>query len=108
MIKYPDYENCIAGIPNSILKSMGIEPGRRTSELLDRYLAEKAYENIVVILLDGMGKNIIDANLSRRGFFNSHMSGTLSSTFPPTTVAATLSTVAVNARCRRSDTRLNR
>ncbi|MFR4240630.1 MAG: hypothetical protein ACLT2F_08625 [Butyricicoccus sp.] len=26
----------------------------------------------------------------------------------PTTVAATLSTVAVNARCRRSDTRLNR
>ena len=91
MIKYPDYENCIAGIPNSILKSMGIEPGRRTSELLDRYLAEKAYENIVVILLDGMGKNIIDANLSGHGFFNSHMAGTLSSTFPPTTVAATTS-----------------
>ena len=45
MIKYPDYENCIAGIPNSILKNMGIEPGRRTSELLDRYLAEKAYED---------------------------------------------------------------
>ena len=99
MIKYPDYENCIAGIPNSILKSMGIEPGRRTSELLDRYLAEKAYENIVVILLDGMGKNIIDANLSGRGFFNSHMSGTLSSTFPPTTVAATTSILSGMEPC---------
>lgn len=99
MIKYPDYENCIAGIPNSILKSMGIEPGRRTSELLDRYLAEKAYENIVVILLDGMGKNIIDANLSGRGFFNSHMAGTLSSTFPSTTVAATTSILSGMEPC---------
>lgn len=99
MIKYPDYENCIAGIPNSILKNMGIEPGRRTSELLDRYLAEKDYENIVVILLDGMGKNIIDANLSGRGFFNSHMSGTLSSTFPPTTVAATTSILSGMEPC---------
>ena len=47
MIKYPDYENCIAGIPNSILKNMGIEPGRRTSELLDRYLAEKGQQRLV-------------------------------------------------------------
>ena len=99
MIKYPDYENCIAGIPNSILKNMGIEPGRRTSELLDRYLAEKDYENIVVILLDGMGKNIIDANLSGRGFFKSHMAVTLSSTFPPTTVAATTSILSGMEPC---------
>lgn len=91
MIKYPDYKNCIAGIPNSILKSMGLEPGRGTLPLLDRHLEGKDYENIVVILLDGMGKNIMDANLSGRGFFQTHLAGTLSSTFPPTTVAATTS-----------------
>ena len=91
MIKYPDYKNCIAGIPNSILKSMGLEPGRGTLPLLDRHLDGKDYENIVVILLDGMGKNIMDANLSGRGFFQTHLAGTLSSTFPPTTVAATTS-----------------
>ena len=91
MIKYPDYDNCIAGIPNSVLKSMGLEPGRRTLELLDRHLEGRSYENVVVILLDGMGKNIMDANLSKDGFFASHLAGTLSSTFPPTTVAATTS-----------------
>lgn len=91
MIKYPDYDNCIAGIPNSVLKSMGLEPGRRTLELLDRYLEGRSYENVVVILLDGMGKNIMDANLSKDGFFSSHLAGTFSSTFPPTTVAATTS-----------------
>ena len=91
MIKYPDYKNCIAGIPNSILKSMGLEPGRGTLPLLDRHLEGKDYENIVVILLDGMGKNIMDANLSGRGFFQTHLAGTLSSTFPPPTVAATTS-----------------
>lgn len=91
MIKYPDYKNSILGIPNSILHSMGLEPERGTLMLLDRYLEGKDYENIVVILLDGMGKNIMDANLARRGFFQSHLAGTLSSTFPPTTVAATTS-----------------
>lgn len=91
MIKYPDYDNCIAGIPNSVLKSMGLEPGRRTLELLDRHLEGRSYENVVVILLDGMGKNIMDANLSEDGFFASHLAGTFSSTFPPTTVAATTS-----------------
>lgn len=91
MIKYPDYDNCIAGIPNSVLRSMGLEPGRRTLELLDRYLEGRCYENVVVILLDGMGKNIMDANLPKDGFFASHLVGTLSSTFPPTTVAATTS-----------------
>lgn len=91
MIKYPDYDNCIAGIPNSVLKSMGLEPGRRTLELLDRHLEGRSYENVVVILLDGMGKNIMDANLSKDGFFASHLAGTFSSTFPPTTVAATTS-----------------
>lgn len=91
MIKYPDYDDCIAGIPNSVLKSMGLEPGRRTLELLDRHLEGRSYENVVVILLDGMGKNIMDANLSKDGFFASHLAGTFSSTFPPTTVAATTS-----------------
>ena len=91
MIKYPDYDNCIAGIPNSVLRSMGLEPGRRTLELFDRYLEGRCYENVVVILLDGMGKNIMDANLPKDGFFASHLVGILSSTFPPTTVAATTS-----------------
>ncbi len=99
MIKYPDYKNCIAGIPNSILKNMGLEQGRGTLSLLDKYLDGKDYENIVVILLDGMGKNIMDGNLARKGFFQTHLAGTFSSTFPPTTVAATTSILSGMEPC---------
>lgn len=99
MIKYPDYRNCIAGISNSILRYMSVDPGRDTLDLLDKHLDGKDYENIVVILLDGMGKNIMDANLSKRGFFHSHLAGTLSSTFPPTTVAATTSILSGMQPC---------
>ena len=86
----PDYNNCIANLANSILMKFGIDEGRKTLHLLDPYL-EREYENIVVILLDGMGKSIIEHNLSQDGFFRTHLAGTYSSVFPPTTVAATTS-----------------
>ena len=70
------------------MKKWGLPTNGGTLKLLDRYL-EKDYKNVVVILLDGMGKYIIEHNLEKNGFFNTHMAGTYSSTFPPTTVAAT-------------------
>ena len=42
-VKFPDYNNCITNIPNSILKYFGYEEGRKTSSLLDSYL-KKEYE----------------------------------------------------------------
>ena len=87
----PDYTNCIANLANSILAEFGVkEAGRETLKVLDPYLA-KGYENILVILLDGMGKCILEKNLEKDGFFNSHLKSTYSSVFPPTTVAATTS-----------------
>lgn len=89
--KFPDYENCIANLPNSILAEFGVkEEGRQGLKALTPYL-EKGYENIVVLLLDGMGKCILEKNLSPNGFFNTHLKTTYSSVFPPTTVAATTS-----------------
>lgn len=88
--KFPDYTNCTANVANSILEKFGIDEGRQKLKALDQYL-KKDYENIVIILLDGMGKNIVQENLAKDGFFNSHLAGTYSSVFPPTTVAATTS-----------------
>lgn len=89
--KYPDYTNCIANLANSILEEFGVkEDGRQTLKSIEPYLA-KGYENIVVILLDGMGKCILEKNLAEDGFFNIHLKNTYSSVFPPTTVAATTS-----------------
>lgn len=89
-IIYPDYNNSIANLANSILKKWGLPTNGSTLKFLDRYL-EKNYKNVVVILLDGMGKCIIERNLEENGFFNTHLATTYSSTFPPTTVAATTS-----------------
>ena len=95
---FPDYDHCITAVPNSILKHFGAEEGRKTSALLDSCL-KKEYENIVVLLLDGVGKRIIDRNLDREGFFQRHLKGVYSSVFPPTTVAATASMLSGRNPC---------
>ena len=87
---WPDYENCISNLPNSIMRKFVVEPAGKSLPLLDRYL-KKDYKNIVIILLDGMGVNIMRRNLDEKGFFRRHLIGSISSTFPPTTVAATTS-----------------
>lgn len=70
--KLPNYSNCITNLANSILEQFGVkEEGRQKLEILDQYMA-KRYENIVVILLDGMGKCILEKNLAEDGFFNTH------------------------------------
>lgn len=90
-IKYPDYMNSMVSLANSVLKYFGAPVHHETLALLDRELAEREYENVVLLLLDGMGKCIIDGNLEPDGFFASHLAGTYSAVFPPTTVAATTS-----------------
>lgn len=87
---YPDYKNCIANIPNSILKAWGLEPCGESLPVLDKYL-EKEYKNVVFLLLDGMGKAIIEEHLEEDGFFRSHMVTGYTSVYPPTTVAGTTS-----------------
>ena len=90
-ILYPDYDNCIANLACSVMKHFGVQPPNPTLPLADRLLSEKRYKNIVVLLLDGMGRNIIEANLAPDGFFRRNLAGTYSSVFPPTTTAATTS-----------------
>ena len=91
--KLPDYDNCITCLSNSILKKFGVEPNGKSLDILDRYLV-KEFQNIVVIVLDAMGKCIVEKNLDKNGFFNSHMVGEMTTVFPSTTVAATTSVIS--------------
>ena len=72
------------------MKEFGVEPVGGSLPLLDEYL-KKHPKNVVVILLDGMGVSSLRDDLDETGFFRSHLAGSFSSTFPPTTVAATAS-----------------
>lgn len=89
----PDYKNCIANLPNSILKKFGIKTVGPTLPQLDTYL-ERDYKNIVVLLLDGMGTKIMERHLSPDGAFCSHLKCTYNSTFLSTTTAATTSVLS--------------
>lgn len=87
---YPNYGNCTANLACSILKHFGAEPPNPALPLADKLL-EKRYKNVILMLLDGMGLNIMNENLEPDGFFRRNIAGVYSSVFPPTTVAATTS-----------------
>ena len=87
---WPDDKNCTANLPNSILKKFGAPTAGDTLPLLDKYL-DRDYRNIVVLLLDGMGKHILEHHLKADGPFRSHLAGIYQSVFLSTTVAATTS-----------------
>lgn len=98
---WPDYKNCIANLPNSVLKKVGAQPAGDTLALADRYL-EKDHKNIVILLLDGMGKSILERHLMPDGPFRSHLAGIYQSTFLSTTVAATTSAMSGLQPCEHS------
>ena len=86
----PDYKNCIANLPNSIMKYFGAEPAGDSSKLLDKYL-EDDYKNVILMVLDGMGCSVLGWNADREKTLRQHNAGMISSVFPSATVAATTS-----------------
>lgn len=85
---FPDYDHSILSLSNSLLKHYGIAPAYQTLSVLDDVLAME-YKNVVLLILDGMGVELLKRSLSERAFLRRQMSQTISSVFPPTTTAAT-------------------
>lgn len=88
VIHDPEYGNCIANLACSILNFYRIEPPNATLKSADELLKHD-YRNVVLLLLDGMGSRNLEDHLTPDGFFRKHLRCSYSSTFPPTTVAAT-------------------
>lgn len=57
-ILMPDYEHCILNLITSILKNYGVETNYHGLEKVDKCL-KKQYKNVVLVVLDGMGENIL-------------------------------------------------
>lgn len=92
-ITLPNYEHCLVNLASSMLVHFGAKATSPTLPLADPYLA-KGKRNVVVLLLDALGVSILEKHLSPDGFFRSHLAGSMSSVFPPTTVAATTSVIS--------------
>ena len=93
-IIYPDYTNCLTNITNSLFKYYGLETYHETNKELDKILTKKKYKNIVYMLYDGMGSNLLKRNLSEKDFLNKNKVATIHAIFPPTTTASTTSVLS--------------
>lgn len=87
---YPDYSDSILNLSCSILKHYGVTPDHDTIPAVDEILSRN-YKHVVVILLDGLGMNILEEHLNPRDFLRRNLLKDYSSVFPPTTTASTTS-----------------
>ncbi len=91
MIRFPNYDKSILSISASVLKYYGVEDcPHHTLKEFDEIL-KKDYENVIVILFDGMGVGALNTHLDRDSFLRKHLVCPISSVFPSTTTAATTS-----------------
>ena len=82
----PDYDNSILGIPNSILAHYGATPHHTPLPILSKQMS-KGYKNIVLLILDGMGIEILKTH-APDGFLMKNCVAGISSVYPCTTTSA--------------------
>ena len=85
-ILMPNYNHSILNLITSILKNYEVETKYNTLEKIDKLL-EKQYRNVVLVILDGMGENILK-NISPNGIFSKNKIDEITSVYPSTTTAA--------------------
>lgn len=85
-ILMPNYNHSILNLITSILKNYNVENNHNSLETIDKLL-ENNYKNVVLIVLDGMGEDILK-NISPNGIFSKNKIDIITSVYPSTTTAA--------------------
>ncbi len=83
----PNYSNSIVSVTNSLLKHYGAAPHHNTLPVLDSLLSQ-GYKNVVILVMDGLGTNVLKSNLPEDSFLRKHVYTEISSVYPCTTTAA--------------------
>lgn len=87
---FPNYDESLVSVSTSVLRYYNVEnPGHKSLKELDDILNARKPKNVVLMLFDGFGYNLMLRNLKPDSFLRQHIVRKISSTFPPTTVAAT-------------------
>lgn len=84
----PNYDKSILSVSSSILRHYGIKSNYKSLNELDIIL-KRNYKNVVFLILDCLGENIINKNLADDDILRNNVITTVTSVFPPTTAAAT-------------------
>ncbi len=96
---YYEKNNCLVSISNSILKHFGIDTFHETHAEMDEILEANKNKKICLCLFDGMGKYIEELHCEFDPIILKHKKFTITSVFPPTTVAATTSLMSSKFPC---------
>lgn len=83
-----NYKNSLLNFSSSLMKYYGLVSEYPTHALTD-YLLSKKYRHVAVILLDGMGYQVVEDDLENGSILKTHQVMKINSVFPPTTSAAT-------------------
>lgn len=86
-----NYNECITNLACSIRKYFKLEYKHNTLSYIDDILEKEHPKNVVTILCDGMGANILERTLNYGDFLLEHKIKNIYTVFPATTVAATTS-----------------
>ena len=84
-----DYDNSILSVSNSVLKHFNCPHQYKSLEILDKILNEN-YQNLILMIIDGMGVNVVEKLLPENSFLQQHIVTNISSVYPHTTAAATI------------------
>ena len=86
-----NYNECLTNLACSIRNYFELPFSHKTLEVVDEYLKKYKPNNVVVILLDGMGAKILERTLPWESFFRKNLAKSITTVFPATTTAATTS-----------------
>lgn len=87
----PNYDECITNLACSIMKYFQLDIKHNTIPAIDKILEKNNPKNVVLILYDGMGLNLLKRNLKKESFLLNHLVKGISTVSPSTTTAATTS-----------------
>ena len=88
-----NYNECLTNLACSIRKYFNLPYNHNTIDYIDKILEDNKPKNVVTILFDGMGANILRRTLPENAFFISNLLKPITTVFPATTVAATTSMI---------------
>lgn len=89
----PNFRHCLLNTIASIRKSFGKEVKYDLDEQMSQILQEKKYQNIIILLLDGLGVSILEQHLEPDAFLRTHYLYTNTAIYPSTTAASTTATI---------------
>ncbi len=84
----PNYDESIVSVVNSVQRYFKIKENHPSLNYLDNYIDKYKPKNIVLVLFDGLGYNMLKRNKDICPFLNEHLKRSVSSVFPTTTMAA--------------------